>query len=288
MNEIKEYIRKIFRFIFGQKVYVEKVTRPYVINIIKQGRFKNKVVVVTGGAGAIGRATACRLALEGAIVVICGRNTETLDKVVEEIKNYGCKADAFACNIMNEKSIVELVEYVVDRYRQIDYWCNIAGGGARDKMTGIDLQEESVIESVINTNLTGTLLCCKHAAKQMKKQKAGKIINTSSTVGIRGLARYSEYAVAKAAIIAATESLAMELGKFNITVNCVTPGIVQRGQIADDELANIKNTNWLNSYCTPEDIASMTTFLLSDEANFITGQNFIIDGGRSLGMKGTK
>ena len=99
---------------------------------------------------------------------------------------------------------------------------------------------------------------------------------------------HSEYAVAKSAIIAATESLAMELGKDGITVNCVTPGIVQRGQIADDDLENIKNTNWLHSYCTPEDIASMTAYLLSDEAHFITGQNFIVDGGRSLGLKGTK
>jgi 3-oxoacyl-[acyl-carrier protein] reductase len=80
----------------------------------------------------------------------------------------------------------------------------------------------------------------------------------------------------------------MELGKYGITVNCVSPGIVQRGEIAEDKLPYIKSTNWLDSYCTPEDLASMTLFLLSNEAKFITGQNFVVDGGRCLGLKGTK
>lgn len=283
-----EKLARIFRFIFGQKVYVEKVTKPYVIKIYKEGRFDDKVAIVTGGGGAIGRATASRLALEGATVVICGRNKATLDIVVEEMKDARGKVVACPTDILKEADVEALVNKTVADFGKLDYFVNVAGGGARDKMIGIDGQEMSVIDSVLNTNLGGTLLCCKYAAKQMKKQQSGRIITTSSTVGVRGLARYSEYAVAKAAIIAATESLAMELGKDGITVNCVTPGIVQRDRIADDNLENIKNTNWLHSYCTPEDIASMTAYLLSDEAHFITGQNFIVDGGRSLGLKGTK
>lgn len=267
---------------------MERVTKPYVIKVYQEGRFDGKVAIVTGGGGAIGRATACRLALEGATVVICGRNKATLDAVVEEVKEARGKVVACPTDIMKESDVEALVSKTVSEFGKLDYFVNVAGGGARDKMTGIDEQEMSVIDSVINTNFGGTLMCCKYAAKQMKKQQYGRIITTSSTVGVRGLARYSEYAVSKSAIIAATESLAMELGKYGITVNCVTPGIVQRGQIADDNLEYIKNTNWLNSYCTPEDIASMTAFLLSDEAHFITGQNFIVDGGRSLGLKGTK
>lgn len=279
---------RLFRFVFGQKVYVEKVTKPYVINVCAEGRFDGKIAIVTGGGGAIGRATACRLALEGATVVICGRNKATLDVVVEEMKDARGKVVACPTDIMKETDVEALVSKTVADFGKLDFFVNVAGGGARDKMTSIDEQEMSVIDSVLNTNLSGTLMCCKYAAKQMKKQQCGRIITTGSTVGVRGLACYSEYAVAKAAIIAATESLAMELGKDGITVNCVTPGIVQRGQIADDAIENIKNTNWLHSYCTPEDIASMTAYLLSEEAHFITGQNFIIDGGRSLGLKGTK
>lgn len=267
---------------------MEKVSKPYVIKIYKEGRFDDKVAIVTGGGGAIGRATACRLALEGATVVICGRNKATLDVVVEEMKDARGKVVACPTDIMKETDVEALVSKTVADFGKLDFFVNVAGGGARDKMTSIDEQEMSVIDSVLNTNLSGTLMCCKYAAKQMKKQQCGRIITTGSTVGVRGLACYSEYAVAKAAIIAATESLAMELGKDGITVNCVSPGIVQRGQIADDAIENIKNTNWLHSYCTPEDIASLTAYLLSEEAHFITGQNFIIDGGRSLGLKGTK
>lgn len=285
---MKKLLTKIFRFIFGQKIYVEKVTKPYVINLQKAGRFEGKVAIVTGGGGAIGRATACRLALEGATVVICGRNKATLDEVVTEMKDAPGKVISCPTDIMKESEIETLVSKTVSDFGKLDFFVNVAGGGARDKMSGIDEQDIDVIDTVINTNLKGTLMCCKYAAKQMKKQSYGKIITTSSTVGVRGLARYSEYAVAKAAIIASTESLAMELGPHGITVNCVTPGIVQRGVISDDNLSKIKSTNWLHSYCTPEDIASMTAFLLSDEANFITGQNFIVDGGRSLGLKGTK
>lgn len=285
---MKQLLAKLFRFIFGQKVYVEKVTKPYVIKLQQEGRFDGRVAIVTGGSGAIGRATACRLAFEGATVVICGRNKTTLNAVVEEMKNARGKVVACPTNIVKESDVDFLVSKTVVDFGKLDYFVNVAGGGARDKMADIDEQEMSVIDSVLNTNLSGTLMCCKYAARQMKKQQQGRIITTSSTVGVRGLARYSEYAVAKSAIIAATESLAMELGKDGITVNCVTPGIVQRDQIADDNLENIKNTNWLHSYCTPEDIASMIAYLLSDEAHFITGQNFIVDGGRSLGLKGTK
>ena len=88
------------------------------------------------------------------------------------------------------------------------------------------------------------------------------------------------------AVTSFTQSLAMELGKWGITVNVVSPGIVQRGVVADDALSRIQSTNFLNSFGTPEDIANMIAFLLSDEASFITGQNFIVDGGRSLGLKG--
>lgn len=195
---------------------------------------------------------------------------------------------SYQTDVTDECEIIKLIENTVNKYGKLDFFINIAGGSARNKMTSIDNQEESVIDAVLNTNLKGTLLCCKHAAKQMKTQGYGRIINTGSSVGIRGLANCSEYAVSKAATIAMTESLAMELGKHGININCVSPGIVQRGEISDENLPHIKSTNWLDSYCMPEDIASMIVYLLSDEARFITGQNYVVDGGRSLGLKGTK
>ena len=282
----KELAKKVYRKLFGQKVYVERVTKPYVDNILKEGRFKNKVVIVTGGSGTIGRSVACRLALEGAVVIITGRNESKLKEVKSEINNgYGI-SEYVVADILKENEVENLFNQVISKYGKLDYLVNVAGGGSRDKMAGLDEQSMDVVRSVIETNLMGTMTCCKYAGREMKKRGEGRIVNTSSIVGVRGLARYSEYAATKAAVTSFTQSLAMELGKWGITVNVVSPGIVQRGVVADDALSRIQSTNFLNSFGTPEDIANMIAFLLSDEASFITGQNFIVDGGRSLGLKG--
>ncbi len=282
----KELAKKVYRKLFGQKVYVERVTKPYVVNILKEGRFKNKVVIVTGGSGTIGRSVACRLALEGAVVIITGRNESKLKEVKSEINNgYGI-SEYVVADILKENEVENLFNQVISKYGKLDYLVNVAGGGSRDKMAGLDEQSMDVVRSVIETNLMGTMTCCKYAGREMKKRGEGRIVNTSSIVGVRGLARYSEYAATKAAVTSFTQSLAMELGKWGITVNVVSPGIVQRGVVADDALSRIQSTNFLNSFGTPEDIANRIAFLLSDEASFITGQNFIVDGGRSLGLKG--
>ncbi len=282
----KELAKKVYRKLFGQKVYVERVTKPYVVNILKEGRFKNKVVIVTGGSGTIGRSVACRLALEGAVVIITGRNESKLKEVKSEINNgYGI-SEYVVADILKENEVENLFNQVISKYGKLDYLVNVAGGGSRDKMAGLDEQSMDVVRSVIETNLMGTMTCCKYAGRELKNRGEGRIVNTSSIVGVRGLARYSEYAATKAAVTSFTQSLAMELGKWGITVNVVSPGIVQRGVVADDALSRIQSTNFLNSFGTPEDIANMIAFLLSDEASFITGQNFIVDGGRSLGLKG--
>ena len=146
-------------------------------------------------------------------------------------------------------------------------------------------QSTEVISRVLNLNLLGGIISSREAAKIMQRNNNGRIIYISSTVGLRGLKNYSEYAAAKAGIIAFATSIAMELGIDGIKVNCVTPGIVQRGSIDEIKLEQIRKTNWLDDYGKPEDIAAMVAYLNSEEASFITGQNFVVDGGRSLGLK---
>lgn len=283
---IKSICKRIIRQ-FQEKriIYVEKVEKPYVIQLVEANRFKGQVAIVTGGSGVIGRAIAYRLASEGAKVYVCGSKLENAKKVADEICDNGFKAKPIAVNVMSEKSVREAFQKVYDENNKIDLLVCCAGGGAREKMKPLNEQEMDVVDGILNINLRGGIMSTKEVSRFMIPQKNGKIIIISSTVGVCGLPSYSEYAAAKAGLMGFVKSIAMEMGKYGVRINCVTPGIVQRGTIDDIQLEQIHKTNWLNSYGKPEDIAGMVAYLNSEEASFITGQNFIVDGGRSLGLK---
>ena len=283
---IKSICKRIIRQ-FQEKriIYVEKVEKPYVIQLVEANRFKGQVAIVTGGSGVIGRAIAYRLASEGAKVYVCGSKLENAKKVADEICREGYLAEPIAINVMSEESVREAFQKVYDENNKIDLLVCCAGGGAREKMKPLNEQKMDVVDGILNINLRGGIMSTKEVSRFMIPQKNGKIIIISSTVGVCGLPSYSEYAAAKAGLMGFVKSIAMEMGKYGVRINCVTPGIVQRGTIDDLKLEQIHKTNWLNSYGKPEDIAGMVAYLNSDEASFITGQNFIVDGGRSLGLK---
>ena len=283
---IKSICKRIIRQ-FQEKriIYVEKVEKPYVIQLVEANRFKGQVAIVTGGSGVIGRAIAYRLASEGAKVYVCGSKLENAKKVADEICREGYLAEPIAINVMSEESVRKAFQKVYDDNHKIDLLVCCAGGGAREKMKPLNEQKMDVVDGILNINLRGGIMSTKEVSRFMIPQKNGKIIIISSTVGVCGLPSYSEYAAAKAGLMGFVKSIAMEMGKYGVRINCVTPGIVQRGTIDDLKLEQIHKTNWLNSYGKPEDIAGMVAYLNSEEASFITGQNFIVDGGRSLGLK---
>lgn len=262
-------------------IRVKDVSVPYEIKLVKENRFFGQVAVVTGGSGVIGRAICFRLAAEGALVYVCGTRVEKANIVVEEIRKAGFQADPLVLNILDEKSVVN----AFGSLDKIDLLVCCAGGGARDKSHPFVEQSMETIDQILNINLRGGIMCTREACKNMLRHNGGNIIIISSTVGIQGMPRYSEYAAAKAGMVAFMKSIAMELGKDGIRINCVAPGIVQRGEITDRQIEHLKTTNWLNSYGKPEDIANMVAYLQSEEASFITGQDFVVDGGRSLGLK---
>jgi 3-oxoacyl-[acyl-carrier protein] reductase len=261
------------------------VTRPYVIDIPNK-RFENKVIIVTGGSGALGRAISCRFAFEGAVVYVCGMTNSKIESVVNEITELGGTAYPCKLNVTNCTEIEETFNKIAIKHGKINALITCAGGSSREKNTSLIDQDVDIVKSVLDINLLGTILCAKEAAKHFVDQKEGKIIALSSTIGIGGKVNFSEYAAAKGGVISFVKSLAMELGQYGINVNCVTPGIVQREKITQKEIERIKSTNYLNDFCIPEDIANAVVFLTSDEASFITGQNIVVDGGRSLGLKG--
>ena len=262
------------------------VTRPYVIQVDEHKELKGKVAVITGGSGAIGRACGVRLAAEGAKVYVCGSRPGSAQPVVEVIKSYGLLAEPSVFNILDNEAIEKTFKSIAaENNGHIDILVNSAGGSARDHARKVAEQSVEVIDSVLNINLRGAMLCSRAAASYMIAQRGGRIINITSVIGQQGKAGYSEYAASKGGSIAFIKSLAQELGHFNITVNGVAPGIVQRGEITEDMLKTLSKTNWMGTYGKPEDISAVVFFLCKEEASFITGQNIAVDGGRSLGLK---
>ncbi len=256
-------------------------------------KLENKVAIVTGGGGFIGSCTAKALAKEGAAVVVCDINEESAKKTSEAILSAGGISGYRKLDVTDSAAVNAAVDAVVAEYGHLDISIHIAGGSARiagkdARFTSLVNQEDYVIDTVLKVNLYGALYVSRAAARQMIRQgTGGKIINFSSTVGINGLRNSTEYAAAKGGVIAMTKALAKELGEYRINVNSVAPGVVARPGNDDNEQYTL-GTNFLHEKCLPEDVAALCVFLVSNDARFITGQTYVIDGGRSLCMKGSE
>ncbi len=253
-----------------------------------EGKLKGNIAIVTGGSGAIGSAICFKLAMEGAIVIVCGRNKDNLESVINQIRSNKGIAKAINLDVTDYNNIKESFEKIYNEYGHIDILVNNAGGSARSRNNKIVNQDIEVIDSVLNINLRGTILCCKEASKYMIKNKNGRIINIGSTVGVGGLSGFSEYCASKAGVIGFTKSLAMELAEYGICVNCVSPGVTNQ-ILWDKGIEDLPNDNksYIKRRGKTDDIANAVEFFCRDESEYIIGQNLIVDGGRSLGLKGS-
>ena len=250
-----------------------------------------KVAFITGAGGYIGSETAYKLSQSGVSVAVCDINEAAVAKTVAQITASGGIAKGYIVDVTKSEEVDKAMLSVKEAFGSLDIMVHIAGGSARiagpnARYVPLTEQEDYVIDRVIQINLYGAIYCSRAAARIMKQQgTGGRIINFSSIVGINGLKNCTEYAVAKAGVIGLTKSLAKEVGAYGITVNAVSPGVVKRPEEPHQERA--LETNFLGAKCTAEDVAGLVNFLASEEAKFITGQNYIIDGGRSLAMKGS-
>ncbi len=255
----------------------------------------NKVAFITGAGGYIGGETALKLARNGICAAVCDISEKAVESTVERILKEGGSAKGYVFDVTNSKDVDRVVDEIVRDFGRLDIMVHIAGGSARiaegAKYVPLVEQEDYVIDRVLKVNLYGAFFTSRAAARVMIKQGwGGKIINFSSAVGINGLATCADYAASKGGVISLTKSLAKELGPYKINVNSVAPGVVCRPDIDTESEYGKKRayeTNVLGEKCTAEDIADLVEFLVSDKAKFITGQTYVIDGGRTLSMKGT-
>ena len=245
--------------------------------------FTNKTAVVTGGSRGIGLAIATKLAQGGANIAILyvGDESEGI-KAKEELSQYGTKVEQYFCDVSDFEASQKVVEQVIEEFGGIDFLINNAGI-TRDKL--ILNMDEKDFDAVIGVNLKGTFNMIKHTYKHFMKKRFGRIVSTSSIVGLNGNAGQANYSASKAGIIGLTKSVAKELAGRGVTANAVAPGYIgtdMTNVLSDKVKDAMKAQIPAKRIGTPDDVANVVAFLCSDEAAYVTGEVIRVDGGLAM------
>ena len=245
---------------------------------------ENKVVMVTGAGGAIGRQMCKQFAEAGADIAVLDISEENAKQTAAIVEEIGRKAFVGVCDIRDSKRIKEIVEEVEQKLGVVDVLVNNAGGAAGmiGKLSRFVDAEEETLRYIVELNLFGTMYCTKAVLPGMIRKKYGKIINIASISGVCGIVDRVDYSAAKGGIISMTKALAMEVGEFNICVNAISPGNIMRDGVVRYGGTFIGPKGRTGE---PKDVANMAVYLASAKADYITGQNYCVDGGRCLGPK---
>jgi 3-oxoacyl-[acyl-carrier protein] reductase len=242
-------------------------------------RLSGKVALITGSARGIGREIALAFAGEGADCVIWDVNAVEAEKTAKDIEALGRKALSGQVDVTDFAQVESGINKILDKFNKIDILVNNAGI-TRDNL--LMRMSEADWDLVIKVNLKGTFNCTKAVSRPMLKQKAGKIINIASIIGIMGNAGQANYSASKAGIIALTKSTAKELASRNITANAVAPGFIDTEmthKLSEETRAKMLEMVPLARMGLPKDIANVCLFLASSDADYITGQTIVVDGG---------
>ncbi|MFC4023617.1 SDR family NAD(P)-dependent oxidoreductase [Oceanobacillus longus] len=255
------------------------------------GRLDNKVAVITGGAGGIGKVTAEKFLKEGAKVVLVDLFKEPLEEAKNELKSFG-EVLTIEADVSKEDDVKKYVKETVEQFGKVDVFFNNAGiEGKIALLTDLDVED---FDKVINVNVRGVFLGLKHVLPVMREQGHGSVINTSSGAGLMGTPNQIAYGASKHAVTGMTKTAALEIADANVRVNSIHPSPVNTRMMRSIEEGTLPGKGAeakeaftqiipLGRYGESEDMANLVLFLASDESAFITGSQYRIDGG--LGAK---
>jgi 3-oxoacyl-[acyl-carrier protein] reductase len=241
-------------------------------------RLEGKVAIITGAGGSLGRGMALRLAEEGAKITVNDKNLKTAEETVSLVRQQGGEAVAHGADVTSFPEVADMVDGCVGRWGKIDILVNNAGM-PRDALL-VKMTEEDW-DLVVDLILKGSFICAKAVAPHMVERRYGKIINISS-MSYKGNIGQLNYAAAKAGIVGMTHSLGLELARYNINVNCISPGLIKTPittSFPDEVKDRLLRTIPLRRMGEPVDIANAVLFLASDESGFITRQTIHVSGG---------
>jgi len=245
---------------------------------------RERLVVITGGAGGIGRATALKLAEIDYYPILLDRDDDAGRKTSAALEAAGFESEFYCIELANEKQVEKAFATILNQHNQVDALANLAGGTFHKKrVQDLTLNEW---QEILDANLKSTFLCCRAVTTVMKNRNAGNIVNTSSNFGFTGSPLHTAYSAAKYGVVGFSKSLALELAPYGIRVNCLAPGLTATERVLShhsrDAFEAMSRTLPIGHAGEPGDVADGIAFLLSADSDYMTGQTLHVNGGMVL------